>query len=53
MLRFLSVIMVSNKNCVAQVSRDSKIAPTRIGVSVRLETAPTYQTLENTQFLAA
>ena len=33
--------------------RDSDIAPTRVGASVRLETAPTYQTLENTQFLAA
>ena len=37
MWRFLSVIMLSNKNGVAPVSRDSKIAPTRVGVSVLLE----------------
>ena len=34
---FLSVIMVSNKNSVASVSRDSEIAPTRVGISVRLD----------------
>ena len=33
--------MVSNGNCVEPASRDLEIAPTRVGISVRLETAPT------------